>query len=162
MKDPVSAGGAAAIRYAFATVPPFVALPIGLVMPLGIRSGHVQGGVTAAFTCALIVPFLIEAVRSGSVFPASGQLRRLCLAVLTAIYLASPPLAGVAVLLGVGAVTGCAGACSPFGYAMAVVGLVFAVLALLAAMGLLVFLRSPLWRQHRAASAQRTDAKLFP
>ena len=155
--DPVSAGGRIAIRYAVSTGPALVAMPVALALPIGIWSGHMDGGGTVGFTGAVVVPLVAEYLRRGSLTLSNAATRRRCLAAMTALLKATPFLSVLALLLGLYGAVGCFGGdCARIDQPIAIVGLVLAVVAVLGSLALISLLRSDVWRQHRAASSAGT------
>ena len=161
--DPVSSGGWPAVRYVISTTPVLVVLPPALILPLGIWLGHMDAGAEIGFSASTIIPLAAEYLRRGSLTLAKVVARRRCIAMMTALFVATPVLSLLAFVVGFYGVADCFGLpCGMIDQPITVVGLVLAVLALLGSLALISFLRSPVWAQHRLASAERTSPKLFP
>lgn len=155
MKDPITAGGSPAIRYALPTTPALIAMPVALLAPVGDMVGSDHFSVTGGFTASVLFAFGTEYVRRGSLYPHGADMRARWLGVLSGILRATPVLSVIAFLLGIVAVSRCGGAtCSDMNHVVTVMGLVFAIIASLGSMALVSMLRSPVWAQHVAASRE--------
>ena len=155
MNDPIAGGGGKTIRYATSTGPALLMMPVGLCVPVGGWLGSIEGGVTTGFTAGILLAMAAEYVRRGTVAMRSPEIRQSLLRLLTLIYSATPLLAGLGLILGIIAVNRCFGpACSVDDHVFEVMGLVFDVLALLASVALVSFLRSSIWAEFRAASVK--------
>ena len=154
MTDPISSGGAGTIRYALSTGPALITMPPGLCIPICGWLGFVDQGITVGFTAGILLAMTTEYLRRGTITLRSRSIRHTLLAILTGIFQVTPVFAGIAVVLGIVAVHNCFGpTCSVNDHVTAVMGFVLSIIASLASVALVSLLRSPIWAQHRAASA---------
>ena len=155
MKDPISAGGTAAIRYAVSTTPVMLTMPVALMAPVCVWAGKPDWGVQWGFTVAVLSGFGMEYVRRASIYPHRPATRAWFLALLASVFRITPILCVTALVLGLIAVSvGGQPSYSSWDDAVEVLGLVFAIIASLGSIGLVSMMRSPIWEQHVAASRE--------